>query len=114
MLFKERTLERKIKLARERARRWYIKIHGGFKLPPWIEIHHVDFCPLNNSPVNWKALNKRAHIDLHSNDVDSAKSNKALDDYLSRELEAGLRELTLLCNIHNTEYGEYETAYIDK
>ena len=113
MLFKERTLDAKIKLARTRARRGYIKAHNGYKLPPWMEVHHADYCPLNNNPANLVVLNKWVHTDLHSNDSKNEKSNKALSDYLDRELERELAELTLLCNIHNSEYGKYDTAYIN-
>ena len=113
-MFKERTLKARIKLARARARRGYIKAHNGHELPSWVEIHHVNFCPLDNSPSNWKALNRCVHIDLHSDDGDNHRSNKALSDYLDGELERELNELTLLCNVHNSEYGKYETAYLTR
>jgi hypothetical protein len=110
IIYKEKTLYSKIKCARAYARREYIKAHNGYELPPWIEIHHKDYCPLNNTPTNWKALTKWVHIDLHSNDVNSEKSRKALSEHLSRELDRKLNELTLLCNIHNTEYGKHVVA----
>lgn len=112
MLYKERTLEAKIKAARAIARREYIKVHGD--IPTWLEIHHKDFCPLNNSPDNLQAIDRWSHIDLHSDYADNVRSNKALDSYLSNELDRELKELNLLCNIHNSEYGKYESVIIEK
>lgn len=112
MLFKERTLGAKIKASRATARREYIKAHNGYEIPPWLEIHHVNYCPLDNEPDNLKALTRWVHIDLHSNDVNSEKSHEALNNYFDKELKKELNELNLLCNIHNLEYGKHTTANI--
>jgi hypothetical protein len=101
---KHKTLEARIKLSRTHARKLYIAEHGGLDIPSWLEVHHVDFCPLNNEPINLKLLRKRVHIDLHSEDGDNVISNLALERFLERECLNELNELEGLLTIYNSDF----------
>jgi hypothetical protein len=101
---KTRTLHARIKLARAYARREYIKAHNGHELPTWLEIHHVDFCPLNNDPGNWKCIPKNEHLAIHAEYGDKKRSRAALHAYLDLELDLELNNLDSWLTIYNTGF----------
>ena len=100
---KTRSLESRIRLARLHARRKWIVNHGRYGIPVRVEVHHKDFCPLNNELDNLELLTKQEHLDIHAKVKTRKVYHEAMHGYLDKGLKANLDELTLWLNIYNTK-----------
>ena len=100
---KTRSLKTRIRLARLHARKKWVVNHGRRDILTGAEVHHKDFCPLNNEPDNLELLTKQEHLDVHSKVKARKVYHKAMHNYLDKGLKVNLDELTLWLNIYNTK-----------